>query len=168
MRPYTPTSPVGQDEENGTVEFVIKIYRKGENKLFPMGGVMSQYLESLKEGDSIQMKGPAGHILYYGNGVFNIDGKSIEVNQVAMVAGGTGITPMYQLIKAILKNPKDKTEMMLLYSNHSNEDTLLMPELDKLAKESKDKLKVWYTVSRPPKEEWKYSTGRLNEVKRDF
>eukprot|EP01037_Dinobryon_pediforme_P029989 gene29989-33871_t len=28
-----------------------------------------------------------------------------------MVAGGTGITPMLQVIRAVLKNPKDKTEL---------------------------------------------------------
>jgi nitrate reductase (NAD(P)H) len=168
VRPYTPVSPVGLAEENGTVEFVIKIYRKGVNKMFPMGGVMSQFLESLSEGDSIQMKGPAGHILYYGDGVFNVDGKSVEVNQVAMVAGGTGITPMYQLIKAILKNPKEKTKMMLLYSNHTEEDTLLKSQLDEMAEKYSERLKVWYTVSNPPKEDWKFSTGRLNEVKIDL
>ena len=36
---------------------------------------------------------------------------------VGLVAGGTGITPMYQLIKAIFKNPNDKTKVSLVYGN---------------------------------------------------
>jgi cytochrome-b5 reductase len=36
---------------------------------------------------------------------------------IGMVAGGTGIAPMYQLIKAIFKNPNDKTKVTLVYGN---------------------------------------------------
>jgi cytochrome-b5 reductase len=36
---------------------------------------------------------------------------------VGLIAGGTGITPMYQLIKAIFKNPNDKTKVSLVYGN---------------------------------------------------
>jgi NAD(P)H-flavin reductase len=34
-----------------------------------------------------------------------------------MVAGGTGITPMYQLIRAIFNNPNEKTKVTLVYGN---------------------------------------------------
>ena len=34
-----------------------------------------------------------------------------------MVAGGTGITPMYQIIQEVASDPKDKTELYLLYAN---------------------------------------------------
>jgi len=36
---------------------------------------------------------------------------------VAMIAGGTGITPMYQLIRQIFKDPKEKTKVTLVYGN---------------------------------------------------
>jgi NAD(P)H-flavin reductase len=32
---------------------------------------------------------------------------------IGMLAGGTGITPMYQVAQAILKDPNDKTEVGL-------------------------------------------------------
>jgi cytochrome-b5 reductase len=38
---------------------------------------------------------------------------------VGLIAGGTGITPCYQLIKAIFKNPDDKTKVTLVYGNIS-------------------------------------------------
>ena len=34
-----------------------------------------------------------------------------------MIAGGTGITPMLQIIRQMLKDKKDKTEMSLLFAN---------------------------------------------------
>jgi cytochrome-b5 reductase len=39
---------------------------------------------------------------------------------IGLIAGGTGITPMYQLIKAIFKNPKEKTKVTLVYGNVSH------------------------------------------------
>jgi cytochrome-b5 reductase len=36
---------------------------------------------------------------------------------VGLIAGGTGISPCYQLIKAILSNPNDKTQVSLVYGN---------------------------------------------------
>jgi cytochrome-b5 reductase len=46
-----------------------------------------------------------------------------------MIAGGTGITPCYQIIKAVLNNPNDKTKVNLVYSNTTQEDILLKDEL---------------------------------------
>jgi cytochrome-b5 reductase len=42
-----------------------------------------------------------------------------------MCCGGTGITPIYQLLMAICENSNDTTEVFLLYANRSEEDILL-------------------------------------------
>ncbi|GFY81208.1 NADH:cytochrome B5 reductase 1 [Actinidia rufa] len=42
-----------------------------------------------------------------------------------MLAGGSGITPMFQVTRAILENPKDKTKVHLIYANVTFEDILL-------------------------------------------
>lgn len=34
-----------------------------------------------------------------------------------MIAGGTGITPMYQIIKSSLGDPTDRTQLALVYAN---------------------------------------------------
>lgn len=47
------------------------------------------------------------------------------VPHLLMIAGGTGITPMYQIIKSSLKDPKDKTQLRLIYAN-VNEDDICM------------------------------------------
>ena len=51
-RKYTPISDVLQ---KGSVDFVIKIYRRNVHPAFPDGGLMTQYLETLKVGDSLLM-----------------------------------------------------------------------------------------------------------------
>ena len=39
-----------------------------------------------------------------------------------MIAGGTGITPMYQIIKAALSDPRDQTQLALIYANVEEND----------------------------------------------
>ena len=63
------------------------------------GGRMSQYLESLKIGDAIDVKGPLGHFVYLGQGNFRHSGHPGRTTTLSMVAGGTGITPMWQVIQ---------------------------------------------------------------------
>jgi len=67
-----------------------------------------------------------------------------------MIAGGTGITPMLQIIRAIMKNPLDQTKVSLVYANVNVEDILLKTELDDLAKKYKNKFTVYYVLNNPP------------------
>lgn len=59
-----------------------------------------------------------------------------------MIAGGTGITPMYQVAHAILKDPRDRTDISLIFGNISEEDILIPEELDALAKAHPKRFKV--------------------------
>ena len=49
-----------------------------------------------------------------------------------MIAGGTGISPMIQVIRAALKNPSDRTTITLIYANVNQEDILLKDDLEDL------------------------------------
>lgn len=95
MRSYTPTS---LDNDKGYFELVVKAYEQGN---------ISKYLSKLNEGDSIMVKGPKGKFNYT---------KDLSPH-LLMIAGGTGITPMYQIIKSSVMDPTDKTEIELIYAN---------------------------------------------------
>ena len=41
----------------------------------------------------------------------------LNCKSMGMIAGGSGITPMLQLIRDVVKNRNDNTEMTLLFSN---------------------------------------------------
>ncbi len=74
-----------------------------------------------------------------------------------MIAGGSGITPMYQVANAILKNRYDTTQVTLIYANVTKEDILLREELDAWAKMHPN-FTVHYVLNSPPAG-WTGSTG---------
>jgi cytochrome-b5 reductase len=76
-----------------------------------------------------------------------------------MIAGGTGITPMLQIIRAALKNPLDFTTLSLIYANVNPEDILLKKELDDLAVRHSKRFKVYYVLNNPPAGEWDGGVG---------
>uniref|UniRef100_A0A0V0IUW7 nitrate reductase (NADH) n=1 Tax=Solanum chacoense TaxID=4108 RepID=A0A0V0IUW7_SOLCH len=161
MRAYTPTSTV---DEVGFFELVVKVYFKGVHPKFPNGGQMSQHLDSLPIGAFLDVKGPLGHIEYQGKGNFLVHGKQKFAKKLAMIAGGTGITPVYQVMQSILKDPEDDTEMYVVYANRTEDDILLKEELDAWAEQIPDRVKVWYVVQESITEGWKYSTGFVTEA----
>jgi cytochrome-b5 reductase len=131
QRSYTP---VTGNEVPGKVTFVIKVYKANVHPKFPDGGKMSQHLDSLEIGDSVMMRGPKGHMTYQGQGKFTLKLsprqplESRRATKFGMIAGGTGITPMLQVIHAVLRDSKDSTtEMSLIYANQSKRNVIAGP-----------------------------------------
>ncbi|XP_029678695.1 NADH-cytochrome b5 reductase 3-like [Formica exsecta] len=164
IRSYTPVS---SDDDHGYVDLVIKVYFKNVHPKFPEGGKLSQYLENMEIGDTIDFRGPSGRLVYKGNGKISIKiyrkepPMEYNVKKIVMLAGGTGITPMLQLIRAIIKDPTDETQTSLLFANQTEKDILLRDELDDIAEKHPNKLKLWYTLD-TSSEGWFYSTGYIN------
>ena len=75
-----------------------------------------------------------------------------------MIAGGTGISPMIQVIRAILKNPSDRTTITLIYANVNQEDILLKYELEELLDIHGPRFKLFYVLNNPPPD-WKGGVG---------
>lgn len=163
IRPYTP---VTSDDEVGYFDLVIKVYFKNVHPKFPEGGKMSQHLEQMDIGDTIDIRGPSGKLTYDGKGQMTVEeSKDSTVTRrcrkLGMIAGGTGITPMLQIVRDILKHDDDNTELYLLYANQSDKDILLREELEEIVEKNGDQFKLWYTLDRPP-EGWKYSSGFIS------
>mmetsp|Transcript_30238 Transcript_30238/g.78184 ORF Transcript_30238/g.78184 Transcript_30238/m.78184 type:complete len:834 (-) Transcript_30238:53-2554(-) len=158
IRAYTPMT---SDNVAGHVDLLIKVYWANEHPRFPEGGKMSQHLESLAIGETIEVKGPIGHFTYKGQGKYEDGQRAGQVKNLTMLCGGTGITPMWQVLSEILAHPEDTTQIKLLFANQTEDDILLRKELDALAAKH-DNLSVWYTLDKAP-EGWKYSQGFISE-----
>ncbi|XP_037070361.1 NADH-cytochrome b5 reductase 3-like [Pollicipes pollicipes] len=161
IRPYTPVS---SDDDHGYMDLVVKVYFKNVHPKFPDGGKMSQHLENLPLGETVDVRGPSGLLIYTGPGEFSVRPEKRapatvkRASKVGMIAGGTGITPMLQLVRQVFKDPSDSTELWLLFANQTEEDILLREELEQLAEQHADRFHLWYTVDRPG-EDWQYSSG---------
>jgi cytochrome-b5 reductase len=105
-------------------------------KSYPTGNI-SKHIGELKLGDKIRVRGPKGQFIHRPN----------VCKAFGMIAGGTGITPMLQIIKAVLKNPEDKTQLSLIFANVNEEDILLKKDLDLLAQTHPDQFKVEYVLN---------------------
>ncbi|KAK9852287.1 hypothetical protein MYU51_008723 [Penicillium brevicompactum] len=141
-RSYTPTS---NNVDRGRIELVIKCY--------PDGLLSGKYLAHLTVGDEVEFRGPKGSMRY---------SKGL-CRKIGMVAGGTGITPMYQLIRAICENDTDTTEVSLVYANRSEADILLREELERFARRYPKNFKLWYMVD-SAEEDWAYGTGYVDQA----
>ncbi|KZT22954.1 molybdopterin binding oxidoreductase [Neolentinus lepideus HHB14362 ss-1] len=159
-RPYTPTRPILASEDDGTFELVVKTYFPDEKGKFPPGGTIGNYLDCIKIGEQIDAKGPMGEIVYLGKGKFTVDGKEFNFSKINLLAGGSGITPHYQLIHAIVEDESDDTRLKLINCNNSEDDMLLYKELNGLVEKSKGQFEMWNVLSHPKDEdEWKKHGG---------
>lgn len=140
-RSYTPVS---NNDDRGILELVIKVY--------PDGKLTNKYLAQLEVGDEVLFRGPKGAMRYH---------KGLA-KKIGMVAGGTGITPMFQLIRAVCEDDRDLTEISLIYANRSEGDILLREELDKFARRYPKNFKVWYMLDQPPTD-WKFGSGYVTK-----
>ncbi|KAI3682292.1 hypothetical protein L1987_82176 [Smallanthus sonchifolius] len=136
IKPYTPTT---LDTDVGYFELVIKMYPQGR---------MSHHFREMKEGDYLAVKGPKGWFKY----------RPGDVRAFGMIAGGSGITPMFQVARAILEDESDKTKLDLIYANVTVDDILLKAKLDTLATKYYGRFKVYYVLDQPP-EGWTGGVG---------
>jgi NAD(P)H-flavin reductase/cytochrome b involved in lipid metabolism len=166
MRPYTPMT---DDYTKGHVDLLVKVYFANVHPRFPEGGQMSQALDSMKIGDCIEVKGPLGEFNYKGHGSFTWHDKPRKCTHISMIAGGTGLTPCWQVANGILRDPTDETKVSLLYANQTPGDILARAQLEQLANNNPERFKLWYTVDRVPQElqaaeKWTYDIGFVNET----
>lgn len=68
---------------------------------------------------------------------------------MALVAGGQGITPCYQLLRGILRNSNDNTKVTLVWGVNSEADIILGDGLSALQKQYPGRLTTQYVVSSP-------------------
>ena len=158
-RPYTPVS---SDQDKGRVLFVVKVYRS--TSTYPVGGIMSQYLDQMRIGDSIEIRGPVGDFKYLDEGAYSIRDKTGYVKRINMVAGGSGITPIMQLAAHIIRHPEDPTEISLIYASRHESELLLRPVLDGWAELFPARFRVHYILSDSWPSGWEYSTGYVDAL----
>lgn len=118
-------------------------------------GLVSNFVhDNLKVGDKIRIDNPSGS--------FYIQPNSKKSKQYVLFAGGSGITPIYSILKSVLTN-EPNSKVLLVYANQTIESIIFHSELHKLEKEYPNNLFIEYIISADNTDTEKYNTGFLTK-----
>lgn len=109
---------------------------------------MTSYLDALEPGASVEMRGPHGTIGYPSAGTVTRGKQSQSASHLVLLAGGSGITPMLQLIRAAFEAQDDATRLTLVYSNTSLEHIIALDQLEPLANIYPTRFALHHVLSR--------------------
>lgn len=154
IRSYTPISEIN---DKGYMDMLVKVYFATNGS---SGGKMSMAMDSLPIGHFIEMKGPIGKFEYLGRGLCMISGKQRRIKSFVMVCGGSGITPIYQVFRAVMRDADDETKCTVLDGNRLFEDILCKEELDALSAGNDKKCKILHTLTKAT-DSWTGLRGRI-------
>ena len=146
IRPYTPIST---NELKGCFDLLVKDYGKDSK--------MSNYLCTMEIGQTIDFK----HI------EFNVKIQApFSQKKIAMLVGGTGITPMIQALHAILGDSEEKKDVVMLYGSKTSDDILGKEMLDNWASDYSDSFKLVHILSHEPEDAaWDGKRGYIDKEK---
>ncbi len=128
-------------------------------------GIVSNYLlQHIKSGDELVISKPEGH--------FCITPNEDRKNNYYFFAAGSGITPVYSMIRSLLEH-EVKSKVYLLYGNRKKEDIIFYEELCQMAAKYEGQFHLDFTLSgegkgflpflRSAKTDWTGWTGRINK-----
>lgn len=122
------TSPYSEKE----LRIAVKEVKDGRASVF--------LNQKLKAGDSLEVMTPMGNFYSSLSGA--------NKKNYVLFAGGSGITPMMSILKSVLYIEK-QSSITLVYANRDEEATIFRAEIERLAAQHADKLKVVHTYDSP-------------------
>jgi nitrate reductase (NAD(P)H) len=161
QRAYTPFS---DNSLIGAIDILIKVYMP--TKDFPTGGKMTSVLEKMQVGDELELKGPLGGFTFMGKSMVRWKGKERKVRKMALICGGSGITPIWSTIKGLIDCAESKeTECWMLNGNRTEADILAKEHIDALRErflEQGRRFDIWHVLSGKTADDWNGGKGRIN------
>lgn len=116
-------------------------------------GEISRFLhDSLRVGDVLTSLYPAGR--------FTLD--SSPAGDVVLLGAGSGITPLFSLLKQALYT-NEQQRVTLLYSNSSERSIIFRDALNRLKERFPERFRLFHLLSNPA-DGWNGLRGRLNNV----
>lgn len=111
------------------------------------------FLDEVKAGELIKAFHPTGN--------FTVKTDSDKKRSAVFIGAGSGITPLYSMIKTILAiEPQSK--LALIYGNRNESSIIFREEIDTLSKIYKDHFQIEHFLSRP-QNSWSGHVGRITK-----
>lgn len=118
-------------------------------------GKVSPYITAnLKVGDLVDVMPPLGN--------FTIELNPDNQKTYMLFAGGSGITPIFSILKTILAIEK-KSKVVLIYANINENTIIFKDKLIELQKSNSEQLTIIHQLSEPFEESGNFETGRIDK-----
>jgi ring-1,2-phenylacetyl-CoA epoxidase subunit PaaE len=122
-------------------------------------GFVSRYIaDNIKVGDTVEVSVPQGE--------FTVQPKEKAYKSYYFFAAGSGITPVYSMIKSILL-VEPMSQVFLLYGNRGKGDIIFYEELKEWQEQYADQLFITYTLSKRfldfSLSAWEGKRGRIDD-----
>ncbi|CAI5769771.1 cytochrome b5 reductase 4 isoform X1 [Podarcis lilfordi] len=149
VKPYTPVpsflvstfkNPCHDDQLH--IFFIIKIYPSG---------LFTPVLDALQIGEYISVSNPEGNFM---------KSQMEDVEDLFLLAGGTGFTPMVKLLSCALTSSNNLRAVKFMFFNKTEDDILWRNQLEQLALNDA-RFEVQFVLSEP-KKGWKGKEGKIS------
>jgi len=123
------------------------------------GGIMSNYLnKELSPGDILEVMEPMGN--------FQLHDEEKSGKKVLLVGGGSGITPLFSMIKRVLNSDPD-ADVRLIYANRNYESIIFRNALKELQGTHASRFQITHVLDEPPAD-WDGQQGVMTPVVADL
>ena len=116
------------------------------------GRASASLVELTRQGDTLRVLGPSGS--------FTVPPDAGREARYLLVAGGSGITPLFSILRALLVG-EPRSHVTLLYGNRAIEGIIFRERLEALVREHAPRLVVRHVLESAPAG-WQGGVGRLD------
>lgn len=142
QRSYSIASPAGRSER---IALTVARVEDGE--------VSSFFLDELRVGDTIEVRGPIGGYFTW---------SPATPGPLMLVAGGSGVVPLMSMLRTRV-GARSHTPARLLYSSRSERHIIYRDELDRM-RAVDDGFVFCHTLTREVAAEWSGERGRIDRA----
>lgn len=122
-------------------------------KQLDMGNVSVYLNEKIKAGDILEVMPPLGNF---------VPKLNVGTKSYAFYSAGSGITPLFSMIKSILAAESD-SKIILFYTSRNYDSIIYRKSLDELQEKYSDRFKIIYSLTNYD-ETWQGHRGRFNAI----
>lgn len=144
-------SPISLPDQIGSFDLLVKSYLPSPEIGF------GNFLCNLQKGESVSMKLKPPRKIHGDENIKN------RWDHIGFISGGTGVAPFIQIIRTLLSDSSDKTQLSLLNFNRNEKDILLRNELEQLASSSNGRFTLVNSLTNLDcSDDWSGALGRGN------
>jgi ring-1,2-phenylacetyl-CoA epoxidase subunit PaaE len=120
------------------------------------GKVSTHIFHNIKNGDVIDVMTPMGN--------FYTEMNPAHKKTYVLFAGGSGITPMFSILKTVLKD-EPHSRIILFYGNNDESSIIFKKKIEELAVAHADRLNILHILCQPPAGHPEQLTGLMTKEK---